>query len=172
MKNKISEYEQQAIDFAEKCKLTMNAVYIGHYSRFEKSITANYKITLSRNGKQFSFDFSTSINDSWRYSENGKISKGLPLRIDTAKFFESYFKNPIIEYRGMRIKQCKKTPSLYDVLACLTKNDPDTFDNFCSEYGYDNDSISAMKTWQAVTEEYREVDRMFKDIMEELQEIQ
>jgi hypothetical protein len=36
-------------------------------------------------------------------------------------------------------------PTAYDVLTCLTKYDPESFDNFCAEYGYDNDSRKVEK---------------------------
>jgi len=63
-------------------------------------------------------------------------------------------------------------PTMYDVLTCLTKYDPETFENFCSEYGYDEDSRTAERTYKAVCKEYEAVDRLFSDVMEELQEIQ
>src|SRR6185312_12921531 len=31
-----------------------------------------------------------------------------------------------------------KKPTAYDVLACITKYDPGTFSNFCSDFGYGN----------------------------------
>jgi hypothetical protein len=39
----------------------------------------------------------------------------------------------------------------YDVLACISSdvNCPDTFEDFCSEYGYDNDSIAASKVFKS-----------------------
>lgn len=170
----MSEYDKQAKDFADKCGLTMTATYLGHYPRFGNHITANYRITLSRpNHKPFGFDFSTSIHDSWRYREFGtmKVSQGLPPRIDMDKFFESYLKKPINSFKDMTLEQCKKSPSLYDILACLTKYDPGSFEEFCSDYGYSDDSISAEKTWRAVTEEWRGVYSLFRDVMEELQDI-
>lgn len=44
-----------------------------------------------------------------------------------------------------------KSPSAYDILACLdTYNDGITFEDFCTGYGYDTDSITAEKTFKAV----------------------
>ena len=66
-----------------------------------------------------------------------------------------------------------KIPTPYDVLACITKSDPGTFDDFCSEYGYDNDSIKAMKVWEAVVDEWHRVVMFFTpDELDEIQEIQ
>lgn len=72
---------------------------------------------------------------------------------------------------GQSIAAGDEEPSMYDVLAVLTKYDPEDFDNFCSEYGYSNDSISALKTYKAVVKEYQAVERLFGDIMDELNEI-
>lgn len=40
-------------------------------------------------------------------------------------------------------------PTAYDVLACISSDlgCPQGFEEFCSEYGYDQDSIKAMKTF-------------------------
>ncbi len=64
-------------------------------------------------------------------------------------------------------------PSEYDVLACLTKYDPGTFADFCSEYGYDEDSRKAEKTYKSVKDEWLNVCALFSDEeLSELQEIQ
>lgn len=63
-------------------------------------------------------------------------------------------------------------PTKYDILACLTKYDPYDFENFCADYGYNNDSIKAYKTYKAVRKEYNNVIRLFSDVMEQLEEIQ
>lgn len=75
---------------------------------------------------------------------------------------------------GQSINASKKgeEPNPYDVLACLTKYDPDTFENFCSEFGYDTDSRTAEKTFRAVQKEWGSVQRLFSDVLEELREIQ
>lgn len=73
---------------------------------------------------------------------------------------------------GQSIANGSKEPTMYDVLTCLTKYDPGTFENFCSDYGYDTDSRKAYSTYQAVCDEWVAVERLFGDIIEELQEIQ
>lgn len=54
-------------------------------------------------------------------------------------------------------------PTMYDILTCLTKYDPDSFENFCSEYGYDTMSDKAEKTYNAVYDEWLNVSRLFND---------
>lgn len=62
-------------------------------------------------------------------------------------------------------------PSAYDVLACLQKYDPGTFEDFCSEYDYDTDSKKAEATYKAVVEEWVNVEKLYGDVIEELHEI-
>ena len=63
-------------------------------------------------------------------------------------------------------------PTMYDILTCLTKYNPETFENFCGEYGYNTDSIKALETYKAVQREFNGVNRLFSDVLEQLQEIQ
>ena len=72
---------------------------------------------------------------------------------------------------GQSIKSGAEEPTIYDVLACLQKYDVGDFENFCSDFGYDNDSRAAERTYKAVCKEFAAVDRLFSDIIEELQEI-
>jgi hypothetical protein len=73
---------------------------------------------------------------------------------------------------GQSIAAGNVEPTMYDILATLTKYNPETFEDFCSEYGYNEDSINAQKTYKAVKREFNGVNRLFNDILEELQEIQ
>lgn len=54
-------------------------------------------------------------------------------------------------------------PTAYDVLACLTKNDPGTFEDFCSEFGYEQESRRAEKTYKATCKEWADVCRLWSD---------
>jgi hypothetical protein len=60
-----------------------------------------------------------------------------------------------------------KTPTMYDVLASLTKNDPGTFEQFCANYGYDTDSCTAERIYDARLKEYDNVKRLFGDLLED-----
>ena len=55
----------------------------------------------------------------------------------------------------------KKRPTAYDILACLTAEDPETFEDFCGCYGYDTDSISALNTYNKVCAEYKSLRRLY-----------
>ena len=63
-------------------------------------------------------------------------------------------------------------PTAYDVLSCLTKYDVGSFEDFCSEFGYDTDSRAAYKTYKAVLKEWKNIERLFtSEQIEMLQEI-
>ena len=61
-------------------------------------------------------------------------------------------------------------PTAYDLLACLQKSDPGSFENFCPEFGYDSDSRTAERTYKAVKEEFQGLERLFTD--DEIQALQ
>jgi len=64
-------------------------------------------------------------------------------------------------------------PTAYNVLACLTKYDVGTFENFCSDFGYDTDSRKAYKIYKAVLREWKNVELLFTpEQIEQLQEIE
>ncbi len=52
-------------------------------------------------------------------------------------------------------------PTLYSVLTCLQKYDVGTFENFCDDFGYDQDSRTAEKTYKAVVKEFESMQRLF-----------
>lgn len=60
-------------------------------------------------------------------------------------------------------------PTVYDVLACLTKWNPGSFEEFCADYGYDTDSINAKRIYDAVVQEWLQVSKMFNE--KELEEL-
>lgn len=65
-----------------------------------------------------------------------------------------------------------ETVSEYDVLSCLEKYDYGSFNNFCNEFGYDNDSIKAYRTYEKCISQYRSLCKIFTTKqMEELREI-
>lgn len=63
----------------------------------------------------------------------------------------------------------------YDILSSLIKHDPGSLGDFVQEFGYemkDHESVTrTTKLWMACVDEYRNVMRLFSDVMDELQEI-
>jgi hypothetical protein len=72
---------------------------------------------------------------------------------------------------GQSINVGAEAPNMYDILACIQKYDCGDFENFCSEFGYDEDSRTAERIYFAVCKEFAAVERLFSDVLEELQEI-
>lgn len=72
---------------------------------------------------------------------------------------------------GQSIKAGKTVPTMYDVLATLTKYDVGSYDDFLSEFGYSRDA-SSKKIYSNVIKEYKAVERVLGDVMDELQTIQ
>ena len=62
-------------------------------------------------------------------------------------------------------------PTYYDVLACLTKEDPSTLYEFCSEFGYDPYEENTRKTHKLCTREWQKVNNLFFDVIDELRKI-
>ena len=74
---------------------------------------------------------------------------------------------------GQSIANTGTEPTSYDVLACLTKYDVGTLEDFCSEFGYDEDSRKAEKIYKAVLKEWAMVQTLWNEAeVEKLQEIQ
>lgn len=150
----MSEYTEQANVFMAKTGTIMDVRLLGHFKYFDddKAERDVYEVTLTRNGIKYTFRFGQSIAHSNTKELRDKIKLAFgPDRI--------------------RLQKQIKTPTAYDVLASITKNDPGTFSDFCLDFGYDEDSRKAEKTYFAVQEEYKNIRRLFHDVMTELQEI-
>jgi len=72
---------------------------------------------------------------------------------------------------GQGIMSGDTEPRMYDILACITKSDPEDFEWFCGNYGYDTNSRTAKKMYKSTVKEWEAVERLFGDILEELSEI-
>ena len=132
-----------------------------------------YKITITRGARKFIFSFGQSLAASGKYIlyyDNQKYERGY-------RFQESELKTIRCAFIGYgRVYDKNKDyqiPDAYSVLACLTKYDPGSFENFCGDFGYDTDSRRAEKTYKAVQDEYKNVKMLWSDAeIEKLREIQ
>lgn len=181
MKTETMDYQKQATDFLESAGITFECEFLRHGSMHwdTKGTTRDiYTLVLRRDRDYIGVEFGNSIVNSGFYYTKGKMSvpierKYLELPKDKIVSmikrqdydFLNNGKSDVIHY--------PIAPTAYDLLASITKYNPGTFDDFCSEYGYSNDSISAEEAWQAVREEWSDVRSFFtKDELEQLQEIQ
>jgi hypothetical protein len=71
---------------------------------------------------------------------------------------------------GQSIAAGNKKPNIYGVLSCLQKYDVGSFQDFCMEFGYDV-TFDNKKIYTAVCKEFKAVQSLFGDILDELQEI-
>ena len=141
-----SEYEEQAIDFLKYTNTTMKIERIDYRTDglcMNRGSHFDYEITLKRNRKSWQFQFCDSVN--------------------------AYKKDEL--------------PTAYDILACLQKYEvEEDFHDFCMEYGYEeyNENIygrmlknkEAQRIHKACLKEYKNVMRLFEDVIDELAEIQ
>lgn len=72
---------------------------------------------------------------------------------------------------GQSIAAGSKKPRAHELLYCLQKSDPGSFENFCRDFGYDTDSRKAERTYKAVCKEWQNVDKLWHDVLDKLQEI-
>jgi hypothetical protein len=157
----MTNYTQQAEKFLQDTKTTLKADFTEHRKHFDtdKETRDVYTVTLTREGKKpFIFSFGQSIANSGTITEKRETT-------DKFKIEGGFIPKPT------DFKRNRTAPTAYDVLASLTKNEVGSFDDFCSDFGYDNDSRTAEKVYIAVQKEYSEVKRLFNDVMDALQEI-
>ena len=159
------DYKQQAIDFCEKHGVKVEIKRRGFDSKPEwgTSEVATYDVKISRGKESYTFTFYNSIysTEILKFLEKGEGWVG-------GKWLSRY-QLGITKLSSMRKEA---TPNPYDILSCLTKYDPGSHKDFCSAFGYDEDSIKGLETYKAVMEEYLNVARVLGDCIEESQEIQ
>lgn len=170
----MNEYLERAKNFLNKANAKCEIVY-GGISRNEnwkeKEKRNWYDVTITTPRGKMTFTFWDSIHNTeistMTFEEYAK-KKLKYNRVEDMSYGEKVkAKNDLV-----RLK-VKAVPNEYDVLACLEKYDPGTFEDFCSEFGYDEDSKTAERIYIAVIKEYKDLTKIFtEEQMEELSEIQ
>ena len=169
----MNEYLEQAKNFLNKANATCK-IEFGGVSRNEnwkeKEKRNWYDVTLTTPKGTMSFVFWDSIH-------NTEISMMTLEQYVEKKLRRSFNDMSYTEKKkaDAKLKELKEeaVPNVYDVLACLQKYDVGTFEDFCYEFGYDEDSRTAERIYISVVKEYKELSRIFtEEQMEELCEIQ
>lgn len=168
-----NEYHKQAREFLELTSTEFKAEFLKHDKYFldDKESRDIYQITLTRGQRVYSFTFGQSIQASGQYIIFNPDGDGKHHKFTGTK--KELWKKYKVSNQGDYDKNKNfSEPTPYDVLACLTKYDPEDFNNFCSEFGYDNDSRKAEKIYNAVVDEYKNLLILFSDEeMDQIREI-
>jgi hypothetical protein len=160
-----ANYEQKANDFLSKTNTSIKIKFLKYDYHFENDNEKRdiYRVEIKRGNRAFSFNFGNSLHNTGEYigSKNMCINE-----------FGKYFFTKIefektlrlqARYFGIQKNPNFKIPTNYDILACLQKYDVGNFDDFCSEFGYDEDSRKAEKTYNAVCKEYDNVCKIWSE---------
>jgi hypothetical protein len=184
----MSEYTEQAEEFMRKHELTFRVVHIGsdcptfcedrvkgiamdkldEFPRKSHIHGHHYLCTIS--GKErsaFQIDFWNSYADEFHNWALKHRIAAMPWATTISSM--SYKLQDMIKAELKKGKQ-RSEPTPYDVLACITKSEPGSFEEFCGEFGYDTDSRKAEQVYFAVQAEWSKVRRFFT--AEEIAEIQ
>ena len=165
----MNEYLKQANEFLAKANATINIEFSGlavNRQWKEKEKRCFYDVTITTPNGSMNFDFWDSIH-------NTKIQQ-MTLEQWARKHHLDiyYYWDKVQAQRELKAAKEEAKPTAYSVLACLTKYDPGTFEDFCSDYGYDEDSRTAEQIYFAVCKEYRQLAKIFTpEQMKELQDI-
>ena len=159
----MSKYEDRANEWASKWGVTLTVDFLGHRTHHDDDTDTRdvYRITLTREGRSMSFSWGQSLVHS-RY--DSKFSAG--------PYWRGVERKARIDNKMPR--QSGNRPTMYDVIACLQKQGPGTFEQFCGDFGYDTDSRKALKTYLAVQQEAADFRRLCRDdvVIAEAEEIQ
>lgn len=156
----MKDYEKQATDFLTKNGIEIVTKYTGHARYFEEgpeeSPRAVFDVIIRRKDehkKAFMFTFGDSLNNSYKHRAGRRTYP--PTDLDYTQ-------------------PTHKNPSNYDILAGISgeSHDPETFEDFCSEFGYDTDSRKAERVYFACQKQYKKITGFFTAAeLEELREI-
>lgn len=167
----LNEYTQQANDFLQKAKAKIKIEFVGAAINqdWDDQKRNLYKVTLTTPRGQYTFNFWDSIRNTeiccmtvQKYAEKRyKIRYG-----------DLTVQEKIAAQKELKAEQAAAVLDAYDILSVMTKYDPGTFEEFCSEFGYNEDSRTAERIYLAVQKEYTQLTRIFTtEQLEEMQEI-
>lgn len=182
----MKDYKKQAIDFLKKTNTTLKIEKATPQKAplWEKKGDKhgiNYTCTLENKNHKYTFDFWDSIRDreiieaiqnlKTRSQEDTESIQAERILLKEGFKHEEINKIRFQEKKDRNITEYE--PKEYDIIACLNQLYEDNFEDFCASYGYDTDSIQALKTFEAVKEEDRNLRKLFdRSELEALSEIQ
>ena len=168
-----TECTKQAEKFLQDANATIKIKFQGRAINTmwkEKQLRNLYAVTITTPRGSYTFDF-------WDSLYNTELTQMTDEQY-ARKCFRRHWQNMTYFEQGkvhteLTRKQKEARPDCYEVLACLTKYDPGTFENFCAECGYDEDSRTAERIYIAVQNEFANLKRIFDpEQLEAMQEIE
>jgi hypothetical protein len=163
-----SECDTQAEEFLNKTGTKMTVEFVMHGRHFEddKEDRDIYKVTLIRGSRKMTIMFGQSLKCSGKYRIVDSIvraKEGITcfnsdeqLKKLKAKYKAAYgqFWQENEKFEG---------PSAYAILCGLSKDDPESFEDFCRNFGYDTDSRKAEKIYKVVQKEFNDLCTLFNE---------
>lgn len=170
----MTEYEAQAKQFLTDCNATMEIKFVG------KEIPTNWQGEVKPHNK-YQFTITTPKGKYtgyfWDSLRNTEVSEMTADNLACKKYKAHWDVLRMHERRNVLRElvelKANAIPSEYDILSCVEKYSYDSFSDFCDEFGYSTDSISARETYLGCGEEYAGLRRIFTDKqMEKMREIE
>jgi len=197
-----TDYEKQAQDFLNEFGIKFRATLSdskpapwANDDRPAKAEPHHYRVTLSKAKPiyrlyeeiaelpkfvpRLTFDFWGSIADAEKMAQAQSEMKELEGMLAIYNSRKGSAPGAISQCESkwkIAAQQYKEAhASAYDVLACISGdvNCPETFEDFCSEYGYETNSIKALQTFRRASSFGKRLRAFFTESeIEKLQEIQ
>lgn len=161
----MNEYQEQALNFLKECSATLD-IKFSHVGKNElwkddNALREIYIFTINTPNGSYSSCFYDSI---YNYKRKQWIDKRLA---NTTRY-------GITGREAQRLREERKTliPNEYSILSCLDGHPVGSFKDWCWEFGYDDDSITALKLYAECQEEYDGLRKIFtNEQLEKLNEI-
>lgn len=167
------DYQAQAKQFLADCNATMEIKFVGReipaHWKDEAKPHNKYQFTITTpKGKYTSYFWDSLYNtEVSEMNIQSYAERKYKARWEVLRYDEKAKAN-----KELDILKAKAKPIEYDILACMEKYGYDSFSDFCAEFGYSADSISARETFLACGEEYAGLRRIFTEKqMKKLREI-
>ncbi len=160
-----SEEPKQLEELIKELEISFKLVSVERYFDADKEDRIKANIIIKRGGRIINFDYGMSIRDT-------KIIMSDPIKFNSGgglidvgtskKYFRNYYQAKL--FKQNEVKKIKER-LLYDVLTCcgMDYNISIDFDDFCSNFGYDNDSIKAKNTWEKSLKQSSKLQKIFND---------
>jgi len=179
----MNEYKKQAEDFLTKTNTTLEVKRAEPqksplWHKDGETHGIHYSVTLENNNAKYTFDFWDSIKNAEclemieKYSDERNTGQKQRL-IEILKAEDIIIGQYTPKKTIMEKIDGVFTPNAYSVLTCLDLLHEKSFQDFCDSFGYESDSRTAEKTYNAVMEQDRNLRKLFdRSELELLQEIQ